>query len=101
MEVKLAQVLNRELKVRNESVNSLASACGIPSSTLHNWVQGVLPTAKNLHHIKALADHLGLTVTTLLFNVKDNNLGNSILFSSQFVDGDMRYRLTIEKESKD
>ncbi|MEK6704609.1 MAG: hypothetical protein AABZ06_02365 [Bdellovibrionota bacterium] len=59
MEIKLKLVLNREIKRRNESVNSMAAACGIPQSTLHNWCQGTLPTAKNLHFIKALSDHLG------------------------------------------
>jgi hypothetical protein len=100
MEIKLKEVINRELKSRNESVHAAAESTGIPSSTLHAWSVGQLPSAKNLHHIKKLADHLGISLMTLLFNKKDDTTEASILFSSTFVDQDKRYRLVIEKLPK-
>ncbi len=100
MEIKLQTVLNREIKKRGESVNSVAEACGIPQSTLHNWCQGVLPTAKNLHYIKALSDHFRLPIAMLLFDLKDESFDSSVLFTSTFVDDNRRYRLIIERLPK-
>lgn len=101
MEIKLQAVLSREIKKRNESVNSISKTTGIPQSTLHNWVSGgVLPTAKNLHHLKTLSDFLRLPLVTLLFDVKDENFDSNVLFTSTFVDEDRRYRLVIERLPK-
>ena len=100
MDLKLKDVLKRELKTRNESIQTVAKACKIPRATLHGWLQGMLPSAKNMHHLKSLADYLGISLTTLLFNLKDDRSEASILFTSTFVDQDKRYRLTIEKLPK-
>ncbi len=72
----------------------------IPSSTLHAWSLGQLPSAKNLHYVKKLGDYLGVSITNLLFNTKDDFAQSNILFSSTFVDQDKRYRLVIEKLPK-
>lgn len=99
--VKLEAVLKRELKARNESINEVARNCKIPVSTLHGWVHGTLPTAKNLHFLKALSDYLGLSLSVLLFNKKEEaSDGSAVLFSSTFIDDEKRYRLVIEKLPK-
>ena len=100
MEIKLSEVIKRELKRRGESINSVASSTKIPQSTLHNWVQGTKPNAKNLHLVKALSDYFRLPLATLLFDLKDENFDSAVLFSSTFVDDNRRYRLTIEKLPK-
>ena len=100
MEIKLKEVLSRELKKRDESVNALARSCRVPQSTLHNWMQGMLPTAKNLHLLKNLSDYLKVPLATLLFDVKDENFDHDILYSTTFVDAERRYRLIIEKMPK-
>jgi uncharacterized protein YggU (UPF0235/DUF167 family) len=97
MDIKLQEVISRELKARGESINFLAKACGIPTSTLHNWTQGQLPSAKNLHFIKTLSEYWKLPVSVILFNSTEEHQESSILFSSMFVDQDKKYRLTIEK----
>lgn len=96
----MKEVLNRELKSRNESLQKLAKATNVPRATLHGWSQGMLPSAKNIHHLKSLADYFDISISMLLFNVNDEKSRDSILFSSTFVDQDKRYRLTIEKLSK-
>lgn len=98
MEIKLKEVLSRELKHRGESVHAVAEATGIPSSTLHSWVAaGQLPSAKNLHHLKKLSEYLNISISVLLFNAKEDNSGATILFQTTFVDQDTKYRLVIEK----
>lgn len=101
MEIKLRLVLDRELRNRKESIQDLAGKCKIPVSTLHNWSTGAaLPSAKNLKYVPVLADYLGLTISELLFNVKENRPEASVLFSSMFVDDEKRYKLIIEKLPK-
>jgi len=97
MKVQLDSVLKREIRARGQSINSVSKACGIPLSVLHSWVNGVLPSAKNLHHIHTLSNYLGLPISILLFNAREDKNLSSVLFSSEFADGDLKYRLLIEK----
>ncbi len=39
-----------------------------PISVLHGWINGVLPSAKNLHHIHSLSEHLKIPISVLHFN---------------------------------
>lgn len=97
MKVHLKDVLKRQLKARNESLNSLARNCGIPLSVIHGWVNGVLPSARNLHHIQTLAEYLDVSISMLLFNTREEKSKSTILFSSEFADGEPKYRLLVEK----
>lgn len=76
----------------------MARDCGIPISVLHGWVNGTIPSAKNLHHIKSLCTYLQVSIDKLLF---DENLTRAslILFQSEFMDGKTKYKLIIEKVS--
>lgn len=95
-EIKLSQVLKNELKSRELTINRMARDCAIPASVLHGWINGTVPSAKNIHHIKTLSDYLNVSIERLLF---DNGAAPSrlILFSSTFMDGKTQYKLTIEK----
>lgn len=97
MKVELQLVLKRELKSRNWTINGLARQCGIPASVLHGWVQGVLPSAKNLHHIGALATCLKMPLALLLFNHRESDGNATMVFTSEFNDGPNRYRFSLEK----
>lgn len=100
MDIQLAKVLKRELKNKGESITGIARSCNIPPSVLHGWTNGVAPSAKNLHHIKALSDYLQVPISVLLFNVSEEKSEDSVLFSSTFVDGNKKYRLTVERLKK-
>ena len=98
MSIKLKDSLAKELKRRKLSITKLAKSCGIPTSVLHGWINGTLPSAKNLHLIKVLSDYLKLPVDEMLFEENEEKDPSSlILFSSTFRDGDAQYKLTIEK----
>ena len=96
IEIKLSKVLQKEMKARKITINNLAKECRIPVSVLHGWVNGTLPSAKNLHHIHTLSRHLNLSTDQLLFNLSPGNNLHT-LFSSTFMDGKTQYRLTVEK----
>lgn len=100
MKIELHNVLKRELKSRGMTINGLARECRIPVSVLHSWLQGVKPSARNLHHIYALSKCLELPLSVLLFNQDELRPETTILFNSEFADGDHKYRLSVEKVRK-
>lgn len=99
MKVQLQEVLLREIKNHNITVNKLAKSCEIPVSVLHGWVHGRLPSAKNLHYLYKVSEFFGIPVSVLLFNKFEERSENVILFNSEFADGNHRYKLSIEKIS--
>lgn len=97
MTIKLDEILKNELERRKLSINEVAKECKIAPSVLHGWINGTLPSAKNLHHIQTLSKFLGISAEDMLFNSKEDSTSRLILFSSTFMDGDTQYKLTIEK----
>ena len=95
--IKIQDILKQELKVRKLTLNALAKECSIPPSVLHGWLNGTLPSAKNIHHIKTLSDFFDVSIEKLLFGEKQKEASRSILFQSTFTDGKTQYRLTVEK----
>ena len=93
-------MIKREIKARDLSLSELAKRCKIPISTLHGWAQGTPPSARNLHLVKNLSDCLQLSVTELLFNIKENEKPIETLVSTTFMDSSRKYRLVIEKLEK-
>lgn len=96
VEIKLSKVLQKELKLRKITINYLARECKIPVSVLHGWVNGILPSAKNLHHIHTLSSYLSLSTDQLLFNISTKS-NQHTLFTSTFMDGKTQYKITVEK----
>lgn len=97
MTIKLDEILKKELERRKLSINEVAKECNISPSVLHGWINGTLPSAKNLHHIQTLSKFLGLSTDKMLFSSQEDSTSRLILFSSTFMDGDTQYKLTIEK----
>ena len=94
---KLHESLKGALSAHDKSITQLAKECKIPVSVLHGWVNGTLPSAKNLHHIFRLSLHLEVSIEELLFGVERNPKQSSHLFSCNFIDGGDKYRLIIQK----
>lgn len=97
MKVVIQSVLKREMKNRLLTINKLARQCDIPASVLHGWVHGVLPSAKNLHHVATLAEYLHIPLSELLFDWDESKTNAKVLFESEFAAGDVHYRLLVEK----
>lgn len=97
MKVKLSQVIQREMKNRGISITSLARETTIPRTTIYDWSEGKLPSAKNIHHLGTLSDYFSLSLNELLFDVKDRKNNHEVLFSSTFRDENHQYRLVVEK----
>ena len=90
--IKLAQVLKRELK--EETLASLEKKLKIPKTLISEWKQGRLPAGKSLKHLQTLSKYLGLTVEELLFDEGGPN--KDIISSMTFQHNGNVYRINIE-----
>jgi len=63
--IKLAENLNRLMNKRRMTISQTASAVGMNKSTLHNYLNGVVP--RNIVTLKKLADLFDLTLSELMF----------------------------------
>ena len=97
MKVKLGQVIQREMKNRGINITSLARETSIPRTTIFDWSEGKLPSAKNIHHLGTLSDYFSISLNELLFDLKDRSSNHEVLFSSTFRDENHQYRLVVEK----
>lgn len=66
MELKLAEVLKRELKKQHISVKLLSKETGVAVSTIHEWLGGRNP--RNIVQAKKVANFLGIGLNNLLFD---------------------------------
>ena len=57
------------MKEKNLSASKLATALGIPSSTIGDWLSGRVP--RNLDQIRQVADFFKVSTHELLFNEPD------------------------------
>jgi len=68
-EIKIGQVLKRLLREKRKTLKEISRDTGIPYSTLHTWQENRQP--KDLIKARRLADHLGITLHKLLFDLPD------------------------------
>lgn len=92
-EIKLSQVLRRELK--GKILSRVAKEVGMSVSLLHDWYNSSRkPASKNLWQLKLLAEYLGLSLDEILF---DEQGRKQIISTTTFVDRGVQYRVNIEK----
>lgn len=98
MKLMLDKVLSRLLRESDISVSYLSQVSSIPRTTLHGWVNGMKPSAKNIHYLAMLSSYFQISLNELLFGQKEPHLSHTtVLFSGSFVDGDINYKITVEK----
>lgn len=81
-------------RLEGTNLSKLARDLDMPSTLLFEWKQAKrLPSFKNLHYVKKLADYFGMTVDELLFGVNEGALISSVTFE----DNKHQYRIKIER----
>jgi transcriptional regulator with XRE-family HTH domain len=93
----LEETLKEEFRLKRISLTKVARDCHIPPSVLHGWLHGTLPSAKNINHIKTLADYLGYSVDHLLFGKQVTKNKKTIISKTTFTENGIDYHLTIER----
>ncbi len=97
MEIVLSKMLEKEMRGRGLTLGTLSKATKIPKSTLSDWINGRLPSSRNIHYLSILSQFFGISLNELLFENSKHPTSNEILFSSSFRDGKTEYKIVIEK----
>ena len=69
-ELKLGDVLKSEMKKKNLTISQLSKQCGISRTTIHNWIQGIGPSANNIPSLMKLCLYFEMSLEYLLFSLE-------------------------------
>jgi transcriptional regulator with XRE-family HTH domain len=95
-DISLGKVIVKELNKRNMSASALAKECGVPVTTLHNWIQGIKPSTSSMKYVKSLANYLNLSLDELFFGIAKKDK-SEVIYRGTYSDQGTIYRVTIEK----
>ncbi|MEE2743623.1 MAG: helix-turn-helix transcriptional regulator [Bdellovibrionota bacterium] len=95
-EISLGKVIVKELNRRNISASSLAKECGVPVTTLHNWIQGIKPSTSSMKYVKSLANYFNMSLDELFFGITKKDK-SEVIYRGTYSDQGTVYRVTIEK----
>lgn len=73
-EIKIGQVIKRLIREKRTSLKEISRKTEIPYSTLHTWHENRQP--KDIVKARKLADHLGVSLHELLFDLPDEREKN-------------------------
>ena len=94
MDIKLSQVLQRELEGKN--ISQFAKKVGVSKSLLHDWVRSRRsPNSRNFGQLLKIAHALGLSLEELIFDKASSQ--KTTIASTTFSDSGKSYRIEIEK----
>ena len=104
-ELKLGEVLKSEMKKKNLTISQLSKQCGISRTTIHNWIQGIGPSANNIPSLMKLCLYFEMSLEYLLFSLelstsfaKDKTSGpDSKVYEGTFKDKGESYSVVINR----
>jgi transcriptional regulator with XRE-family HTH domain len=68
----------------NKNLSELSRQLNIPRSVLQDWIKDERePSFKNLEYLKAIAEHLGLTLDELFIGEQESKILSSITFEDE------------------
>ena len=104
-DLKLGDVLKLEMKRKNLTISQLSKQCGISRTTIHNWIQGIGPSANNIPSLMKLCIYFEVSLEYLLFGVEISNsfskgppeTSESIVYEGSFEDKGKSYSVVINR----
>ena len=104
-ELKLGEVLKSEMKKKNLTISQLSKQCGISRTTIHNWIQGIGPSANNIPSLMKLCLYFEMSLEYLLFSLefstsfaKDKtSISDSKVYEGTFEDKGESYSVVINR----
>ena len=68
--LRLGDILKKEMKVKGLTISHLSKECGICRTTIHNWIQGIGPSANNIPSLITLCLYFDISLEYLLFGME-------------------------------
>lgn len=91
-ELQIKNILKKTMKQQGETLASISKATGVPKSTISEWLSNRTP---NPVQVAKVADHLGVSLYTLLFGVEDQQEPITKLLKEEVFSG--TFEITIKK----
>lgn len=97
----LTSTLRKHLQGKN--ISAVSREVGIPTSLIHDWVKGRrMPSLKNIHYVKKLAEYLGISLEEILLGQSDNSACETskdhVVAQLSFEDEGKRYQINIVRK---
>lgn len=89
----IQKILKNALK--NTTQSKLSKELCIPKSIISDWANGRIPSLTNSHHLKNLANYLGISFEHLLLGNQEQK--QQLLTIVSFKDGNNKYSISITK----
>ncbi len=89
--------LKRYLETNKLSLKELADTLGVPSSTVHGWLNGIVP--KNLITLRRISEIFNCTIDQLCFGEGVTSVSNETHLESDIVIslGDESFKIILKK----
>ena len=100
--LRLGDILKKEMKVKGLTISHLSKECGISRTTIHNWIQGIGPSASNIPSLVKLCLYFNVSLEYLLFGKEFSipfNNDEDIVFRGKYKDLEGLCSILIKKES--
>ena len=94
--LKLDKTLRRLMDSRNLSANYVCKELDIPHSSLSDWLANRYPSARSMPNLMKLAEYFHVPLHELLFNIKDPQSDEKVIFTSEFRDRGKIYKISVE-----
>jgi len=65
--LRLGKILKKNMEAKGITISGLSKECGISRTTIHNWIQGIGPSAINIPSLVKLCLYFDVSLEYLLF----------------------------------
>ena len=100
--LRLGKILKKKMEAKGITISGLSKECGISRTTIHNWIQGIGPSASNIPSLVKLCLYFNVSLEYLLFG-KEFSIplknDEDIVFRGKYKDLEGLCSILIKRES--
>ena len=100
--LRLGGILKKKMDTKGLTISNLSKDCGISRTTIHNWIQGIGPSASNIPSLVKLCQYFNVSLEYLLFGKEfSTRFANKdeIVFQGKYNDFEGIYYVLIKRET--
>ncbi|MDC0253679.1 helix-turn-helix domain-containing protein [Bacteriovoracales bacterium] len=102
--LRLGDILKKEMKIKGLTISHLSKECGISRTTIHNWIQGIGPSANNIPSLITLCLYFDVSLEYLLFGMEfskgftgENDASSEMVYQGNYEDRGELYSINIKR----
>ena len=102
--LRLGKILKKNMEAKGITISGLSKECGISRTTIHNWIQGIGPSANNIPSLITLCLYFDISLEYLLFGMEfsksftgENDESSEMVYQGNYEDRGELYSIYIKK----